>query len=40
MRLAGKLGLPILTFFDTPGAYRGLMLRQLGQAGRSRNASG
>ena len=33
MRLAGKLGLPIVTFVDTPGAYPGVEAEERGQAG-------
>jgi acetyl-CoA carboxylase carboxyl transferase subunit beta len=33
MRLAGKLGLPIVTFIDTPGAYPGVEAEERGQAG-------
>lgn len=33
MRLAGKLGLPIVTFVDTPGAYPGVEAEEQGQAG-------
>ncbi|HEU5268411.1 MAG TPA: acetyl-CoA carboxylase carboxyltransferase subunit alpha [Jatrophihabitans sp.] len=32
MRLAGKLGLPIVTFVDTPGAYPGIQAEERGQA--------
>jgi acetyl-CoA carboxylase carboxyl transferase subunit beta len=32
MRLAGKLGLPVVTFVDTPGAYPGLEAEERGQA--------
>lgn len=32
MRLAGKLGLPIVTFIDTPGAYPGVEAEERGQA--------
>jgi acyl-CoA carboxylase subunit beta len=32
MRLAAKLGLPVVTFVDTPGAYPGLSAEQNGQA--------
>jgi acetyl-CoA carboxylase carboxyl transferase subunit beta len=32
MRLAGKLGLPVVTFIDTPGAYPGLEAERNGQA--------
>lgn len=32
MRLASKLGLPIVTFVDTPGAYPGLEAEERGQA--------
>ncbi len=32
MRLAGKLGVPVLTFVDTPGAYPGLEAEERGQA--------
>ncbi|HYS34711.1 MAG TPA: acetyl-CoA carboxylase carboxyltransferase subunit alpha, partial [Pseudonocardiaceae bacterium] len=32
MRLAGKLGLPIITLIDTPGAYPGLEAEENGQA--------
>lgn len=32
MRLAEKLGLPVLTFIDTPGAYPGLEAEEQGQA--------
>jgi acetyl-CoA carboxylase carboxyl transferase subunit beta len=32
MRLAGKLGLPIITLVDTPGAYPGLEAERNGQA--------
>lgn len=33
MRLAAKLGLPIVTFIDTPGAYPGAEAEEQGQAG-------
>jgi len=33
MRLAAKLGLPIVTFIDTPGAYPGIEAEEQGQAG-------
>jgi acyl-CoA carboxylase subunit beta len=33
MRFAGKLGLPIVTFVDTPGAYPGVEAEERGQAG-------
>jgi acetyl-CoA carboxylase carboxyl transferase alpha subunit/acetyl-CoA carboxylase carboxyl transferase beta subunit len=32
MRTAAKLGLPIVTFVDTPGAYPGVSAEELGQA--------
>ncbi|WP_181763844.1 acetyl-CoA carboxylase, carboxyltransferase subunit beta [Streptomyces albidus (ex Kaewkla and Franco 2022)] len=32
MRLAGKLGLPVVTFIDTPGAYPGVAAEERGQA--------
>lgn len=32
MRLAGKLGLPVITFIDTPGAYPGVAAEESGQA--------
>jgi acetyl-CoA carboxylase carboxyl transferase subunit beta len=32
MRLAGKLGLPVVTLVDTPGAYPGLTAEENGQA--------
>jgi acetyl-CoA carboxylase carboxyl transferase subunit alpha len=32
MQLAGRLGLPILTFIDTPGAYPGIDAEERGQA--------
>jgi acetyl-CoA carboxylase carboxyl transferase subunit alpha len=32
MRLAGRLGLPILSFIDTPGAYPGIEAEERGQA--------
>ncbi|HEY3748298.1 MAG TPA: acetyl-CoA carboxylase, carboxyltransferase subunit beta [Pseudonocardiaceae bacterium] len=32
MRLAAKLGLPIVTFIDTPGAYPGIVAEEQGQA--------
>lgn len=32
MRLAGKLGLPVVTFVDTPGAYPGVEAERDGQA--------
>ncbi|WP_119730328.1 acetyl-CoA carboxylase carboxyltransferase subunit alpha [Thermomonospora amylolytica] len=32
MRLAGKLGLPVVTLIDTPGAFPGLQAEQQGQA--------
>lgn len=32
MRLAAKLGLPVVTFVDTPGAYPGLEAEERGQA--------
>lgn len=32
MRLAGKLGLPVVTFIDTPGAYPGEEAEERGQA--------
>jgi acetyl-CoA carboxylase carboxyl transferase subunit beta len=32
MRMAAKLGLPVVTFVDTPGAYPGLEAEQRGQA--------
>lgn len=32
MRLAGKFGLPIITFVDTPGAYPGIGAEERGQA--------
>jgi acetyl-CoA carboxylase carboxyl transferase subunit beta len=32
MRLAGKLGLPMVTFVDTPGAYPGMEAEEQGQA--------
>jgi acetyl-CoA carboxylase carboxyl transferase beta subunit/acetyl-CoA carboxylase carboxyl transferase alpha subunit len=32
MRLAGKLGLPLVTFVDTPGAYPGVQAEEQGQA--------
>lgn len=32
MRLAGKLGLPVLAFIDTPGAYPGITAEERGQA--------
>ncbi|GGO83517.1 acetyl-CoA carboxylase carboxyltransferase subunit alpha [Nonomuraea cavernae] len=32
MRLAGKLGLPVLTLVDTPGAYPGIEAEEQGQA--------
>jgi acetyl-CoA carboxylase carboxyl transferase alpha subunit/acetyl-CoA carboxylase carboxyl transferase beta subunit len=32
MRLAGKLGLPVITFIDTPGAYPGVEAEERGQA--------
>jgi acetyl-CoA carboxylase carboxyl transferase subunit beta len=32
MRLASKLGLPIVTFIDTPGAYPGIEAEERGQA--------
>ena len=33
MRLAAKLGLPVVTFIDTPGAYPGAEAEEQGQAG-------
>ena len=33
MRLAAKLGLPLVTFIDTPGAYPGAEAEEQGQAG-------
>ena len=32
MRLAGKYGLPIISFIDTPGAYPGITAEERGQA--------
>lgn len=32
MRLAGKLGIPVVTFIDTPGAYPGVEAEERGQA--------
>jgi acetyl-CoA carboxylase carboxyl transferase subunit beta len=32
MRLAGKLGLPVVTFIDTPGAHPGIEAEERGQA--------
>lgn len=32
MQLAGKFGLPIITFIDTPGAYPGIAAEERGQA--------
>jgi acetyl-CoA carboxylase carboxyl transferase subunit beta len=32
MRLAGKIGVPVLTFIDTPGAYPGIEAEERGQA--------
>jgi acetyl-CoA carboxylase carboxyl transferase subunit beta len=32
MRLAGKLGIPVVTLIDTPGAYPGVTAEQRGQA--------
>lgn len=32
-RLAGKFGLPLVTFIDTPGAYAGIGAEERGQAG-------
>ena len=32
MRLAGKFGLPIISFIDTPGAYPGITAEERGQA--------
>ena len=32
MRFAGKFGLPIITFIDTPGAYPGITAEERGQA--------
>ncbi|MEU3711095.1 acetyl-CoA carboxylase carboxyl transferase subunit [Streptomyces catenulae] len=32
LRLAGKLGLPVITFVDTPGAYPGVEAEEQGQA--------
>jgi acetyl-CoA carboxylase carboxyl transferase alpha subunit/acetyl-CoA carboxylase carboxyl transferase beta subunit len=32
MRLAGRLGLPVITLFDTPGAYPGIEAEDHGQA--------
>jgi acyl-CoA carboxylase subunit beta len=33
MRLAAKLGIPVITFVDTPGAYPGIRAEEGGQAG-------